>query len=125
MRISETDFGGRLRLDAYGGGGFRISGVFHAGSILLLPTGPRSWAPQGMDELDLAAFGPVLAERRAFEILLLGTGARFALLAPKLRLSLQENGLAVDAMDTGAACRSFNVLTAEGRRVAAALLAVQ
>ena len=124
MRISETDFGGRLRLDAYGDGGFRISGVFHSGSILLLPSGPRAWAPSKLSDIDLAAFDPAFAERAEFELLLVGTGTHFALLPGALRRSLQERGLAIEPMDTGAACRSFNVLTAEGRRIAAALIAI-
>jgi uncharacterized protein len=74
--------------------------------------------------VSLDSLQPVIAASRQIEILLVGSGARFALLAPDVRRSLQERGLSVDAMDTGAACRTYNILRAEGRRVAAALIAV-
>ncbi len=104
--------------------GFRISGVFHQGSLLLLPGGPQPWAPAGLGDVTVASLQPAFAQRDTFEVLLLGTGARFEILPLDLRKDLHGAGLAIEAMATGAACRSFNVLIAEGRRVAAALIAV-
>lgn len=124
MRIDEIAPQGPLKLDAYGDGGFRLSGVFHPGSLLLLPDGPRPWAPVRGGDLTIADFEPAIAARAAFEVLLIGVGARFQPLPKGLRQALQEAGLAFDAMDTGAACRTFNVLLVESRRVAAALIAI-
>ncbi len=116
MRIDEIDFGGRIKLDAYGDGGFRVSGHFHLSSMLLTPTGPKPWRPCALDDVTIDDFAPLMAERDGFEVIMFGTGARFA---PPAKANLL-----VEFMDTGAACRTFNVLLAENRRVAAALLAI-
>jgi uncharacterized protein len=68
-----------------------------------------------------AALAPVF-EHGGVELLLLGLGRRMAPVAPALRAALKAHGIAVEAMDTGAACRTYNLLVAEDRRVAAALL---
>jgi uncharacterized protein len=124
MRIDEIDFGGRIKLDAYGDGGFRVSGHFHLGSMLLTPTGPKPWRPCALDDVTIDDFAPLMAERDGFEVIMFGTGARFAPPAKALRQALRAANLLVEFMDTGAACRTFNVLLAENRRVAAALLAI-
>jgi len=69
------------------------------------------------------SLAPVIA-RGGVEILLLGCGRRMAMVPSALRARLKAAGIVVDAMDTGAACRTYSVLLAEGRRVAAALLPV-
>ena len=76
------------------------------------------------DEIEAAALAPVLAERDALELLLLGTGRRPQLPGAEIRRAFDAAGVALEAMDTGAACRTYNVLLAEGRPVGAALLAV-
>jgi uncharacterized protein len=124
MRIDEIDFGGAMKLDAYGDGGFRISGHFHAGSLMLLPSGPKPWRPLSADDLSIDDFADAAAERDDFEVLLLGTGARFKPLPKDLRHALMAAGLKVEFMDTGAAARTFNVLLNENRRVAAAMIAI-
>jgi uncharacterized protein len=58
------------------------------------------------------------------EVLLLGTGTRHEFVPPSLRRRLRDAGIVIDTMDTGAACRTYNVLVAEDRRVAAALIAL-
>ena len=67
---------------------------------------------------------PVLEAEPAVEILLIGTGSAMAPIPPALRALLRSRGIGCDGMDTGAACRTYNVLLAEGRRVAAVLIAV-
>jgi uncharacterized protein len=111
-------------IEAYGGGGFRVDGQSHRGSILILPDGVEPWPVADFADATLDAFQPVIDRAGVVEILLIGCGRHFLMIAPALRRALSDAGLAVDAMDTGAACRTYNVLRAEARRVAAALIAV-
>jgi uncharacterized protein len=115
---------GRHQIDAYGNGGFRFGGMSHRGSILALPSGVRAWPIALVSEIDLAALAPILAEASAIELLLLGTGPDPVLAGDRIRTALGEVGIRLDAMPTGAAARTYNVLLAEDRRVAAALIAV-
>jgi uncharacterized protein len=115
---------GKAPIDAYGNGGFRFAGMSHRGSILCLPSGISAWDPTRPEELSLQAFAKVLAERSLIGILLLGCGLELRHPGVDVRNALAEAGVGLDAMDTGAACRTYNILLAEGRPVAAALLAV-
>lgn len=115
---------GKAPIDAYGNGGFRFAGMSHRGSILCLPSGISGWDPVRLEELSLQAFTKVLAERSLIGILFLGTGTELRHPGLDVRNALAEAGVGLEAMDTGAACRTYNVLLAEGRPVAAALLAV-
>jgi uncharacterized protein len=113
------------RIDAYGGGGFRLSGERHEGSVLILGDEARAWSVRTPGYLNLAALGPVLAAGAAeVEMLLLGMGPRNALPTREVREGLQAAGIGLEFMDTPAAARLYNLLTSEGRRVAAALMAV-
>lgn len=114
----------RQVIDAYGGGGFRVSGAAYEGSILVLPERTAAWSVSAVAEITLDSLAPVIAAEPAVEILLLGCGARMAVPDQRLRAELREAGIVLDPMDTGAACRTYNVLLAESRRVAAALLPV-
>ncbi|MGH7088259.1 MAG: Mth938-like domain-containing protein [Stellaceae bacterium] len=111
----------RQVIDSYGPGGFHVSGVAHRGAILVFPDGTCPWTAISVAALSEESLAPVLTHG-GIEILLLGCGRRMAPLARELRLKLRAAGIVVDAMDTGAACRTYNVLLAEDRRVAAALL---
>lgn len=112
-------------IEAYGDGRFRVSGTVHDGSIIVTPERTVAWNAAAASGVTLADLGAVTgAEAPRIEILLLGCGPQAAPVAPSLRAALRDAGVVVDAMDTGAACRTFNVLNAEGRRVAAALIAV-
>jgi uncharacterized protein len=115
-------FPGKAPIDAYGNGGFRFAGMSHRGSILCLPSGIQAWEP--VQPLDVPSLAPALAEKDALALLILGTGRRQELPAPDLRRAFAEAGVALEAMDTGAACRTYNMLLAEGRDVGAALVAV-
>jgi uncharacterized protein len=112
---------GRQVIEGYGAGGFRISGIIYARSILVFPEATLVWPVSGIGELTLEALQPVV-ERGGTEILLLGCGARVAPVSLALRQGLKALGISLEPMDTGAACRTYNVLLAEDRRVAAALL---
>lgn len=121
----ETPSGGteRLFIDGYGGGGFRIAGEFHAGSLLMLPDAALAWAVTEFAEATPESLAPIL-DRAAVELLLFGTGARMQMVPAVLRDACRAAGVVAEPMDTGAAARTYNVLLAEDRRVAAALVAV-
>lgn len=118
---------GHLIIEGYGNGGFRIGGVAHRGSMLVFPEHSQSWAVTGVDEVSGESLEPVIAAGRTggVELLLLGCGQRLVPVLPDLRAVLRAAGVGIEPMDTGAACRTYNVLMAEGRRVAAALIAVE
>jgi uncharacterized protein len=116
---------GRQVIESYGNGGFRVSGESFRGSILVLPGWSAAWPPASIEELDLASLEPVLAAEPPVEVLLIGCGRAMAFIDPDLRAAVRARGVALEPMDTGAACRTYNVLMAEDRRVAAALIAVE
>lgn len=124
MDLSPTIPEGRQLIESYGAGRFRVSGVAHSGSILVFPEQTLAWPIGAIADLPLDSLRPVLDAAPPVEILLIGCGARMATLDPSLKSALREHGIGCDAMDTGAACRTFNVLMAESRRVAAALVAL-
>jgi len=96
----------------------------HKGSILALPSGISKWDIDDAKALDEAAFAPVFAQAGEIEILLIGTGRNIVPLPEPLVWRLRDPGMRIDVMQTGAAARTFNILLAENRRVAAALIAV-
>lgn len=115
---------GTLKLiQGYGDRHFRISGKVHEGSVLVFPDVVVGWDVADVSASALTALVPLVAETE-IELLLLGTGKIAFLLEETLRQAFREHGIALEGMDTGAACRTYNVLAAEGRRVAAALIAV-
>ena len=125
MEIEEVGTAGnRQVIQAYGGGGFRISGRTWTGSVLVFVDRTLGWSPRSAADIDVQDLARAAAIEPSLEILLLGCGPTPTALPPTLRGRLGEAGPVIDAMDTGAACRTFNVLAAEDRRVAAALLAL-
>ncbi|MCB1493576.1 MAG: hypothetical protein KDJ77_17560 [Rhodobiaceae bacterium] len=122
--MESPHFPGTAPIDAYGNGGFRFAGMSHRGSILCLANAIVAWRPRRMDDLKKADFAPVFAPGSAPELLLIGTGADHAVLPSWVRPLFSDNGVRVDAMSTGAAARTYNVLLAEQRSIGAALLAV-
>ncbi|MCO5066211.1 MAG: Mth938-like domain-containing protein [Rhizobiaceae bacterium] len=122
--IREAHFPGRAPIEAYGNGGFRFADMSHRGSILCLPSGIYGWEPANADALATDDFAKLIAEADSVEILLVGTGPDLKPLDSSLRAVLRENRISADPMSTGAAVRTYNVLLAEDRAVAAALVAV-
>jgi len=123
--ITEARFPGRAPIDAYGNGGFRFADMSHRGSILALPGGIEAWPVDAVGALTPEHLAPILRERDAIEILLFGVGPTFQPLPEAAAGRLAEAGLTPDLMNTGAAVRTYNVLLAENRAVAAALIAVE
>lgn len=124
IEVREAHFPGRAQIDAYGNGGFRFADMSHRGSVLLLPSGIYGWAPASLSAVDLASLSQVLAEAEQIDVLLFGCGDDLMRLPQELRDALREKSISCDSMSTGAAVRTYNVLLAEERNVAAALIAV-
>ena len=123
--MREAHFPGRPPIDAYGNGGFRFAGMSHRGSILCLPSGVYGWEPADRNVLVTGDFARLLAEAQGVEILLVGMGPDLKPLPAELRAALKDVRISADPMATGAAVRTYNVLLAEDRAVAAALIAVE
>jgi uncharacterized protein len=122
MDITPIIPAGRQLIKGYGDLGFTISGVRWEGSVLVFPERTLSWASVGLDQVDQQSLAPVVEARP--ELLLLGCGRSMGAVPQSLRVWLRNHGVKIEVMDTGAACRTFNVLLAEDRSVAAALIAV-
>lgn len=112
---------GRPLIESYGGGRFRIAGEAYEGSVLVTGEGALAWPAASAAEITLGNLAPALG---APGILVVGCGAGFAAPPPALRAALKERRISLEWMDTGAACRTFNVLLTEERAAAAALIAV-
>ena len=122
--IRDAHFPGRAPIEAYGNGGFRFADMSHRGSLLCLPSGVYGWEPNDPTALTSDDFARLVAEAGSVQILLVGTGRNLRPLPAALRAALREVGISADPMSTGAAVRTYNVLLAEDRAVAAALIAV-
>lgn len=116
--------GGQL-IGGYGDGGFTIAGVRHQGSVLVLTDRTLTWAVNDVDLIDDYALAELNKGLEDAEILIFGCGSTFKSMPTGLDQKIRANNVGLEWMDTGAACRTFNVLLTEGRRVAAALIAVQ
>lgn len=117
MRITEIRYEGAPPVEGYGPGFFRVGGEVRQGPVALLPSGVAAWA--GLPDI-----APFLAEAARFDVLFLGMGAEIRPLDPALRAALEAAGVGVEIMATPSACRTYNVLLSEGRRIAAGLTPV-
>ena len=104
----------------HGAGFVRLGVVEYHDNLIVTPERiVTSWAPGGFDQLSEADFSALAALEP--EVALLGTGATLRFPHPRLTRALVDAGIGLEVMDTPAACRTFNILAAEGRKVAAAL----
>ncbi len=124
LDISPVDFEGRNIIQSYGNGKFQISDKKYDHSVLVFPDQIIPWSPIDTNNLIVDDFKKVLTVGPIVELLLLGCGKTTWFLPLPLRDELKEMGLVLEPMDTGAACRTFNVLLSENRRIAAALTLV-
>ena len=115
---------GRQIIESYGDGGFKVSGIAYAGPVIVFPKRCIEWLRASVKDLSVEMLTPVFDGDDAPEILLLGCGPRIIFISPGHRAAIRARGPVVDAMDTGAACRTYNILMTEERRVAAALIPV-
>lgn len=124
IEIRAAHFPGRAPIDTYGNGGFRFAEMSHRGSILCLPSGIYGWEVEEGQPLTIDMFNRVLVDASGIEVLLVGTGRGLVPLPSALKAGLRERGIGSDPMSTGAAVRTYNIMLAEARPVAAALIAV-
>lgn len=117
MRLNEVTYTDAQPVEGYGDEGFRVGGTVHPGHMICAPTGTQSWG--GFRDV-----APLLALSDEIDVLFIGTGAEIAHIPGSLRETLENAGLGVETMSTPAACRTYNVLLSEGRRIALAVLAV-
>jgi len=117
VQLNEMNFTDALPIEGYGPGFFRIGGKVYNSAILVMPTGVEEW--QGYDDAD-----SLLAKADEIDVLFIGTGAEIAHIPAHLRTALETAEIGVETMASPSACRTYNVLLSEGRRVAAALLCV-
>lgn len=114
----------RKYIDHYGDGGFRVGGERYEGSIIVAPEQVWPWTISDIAQLNGESVAAVLAADPPIELLLIGCGTRVERVPYDLRKALRARAIIVDGMETGAACRTYNVLMVEERRVAAALIAI-
>ncbi len=124
MKLTRQSAADHQLVQRYGNGGFRVSGVAYPGSVIVAVTETLPWAVTSMAELTLADFQPLIERAGKLDVCLLGCGPTMQPIPRPIREALKAAGLAIDPMDTGAACRTYNVLMGEGRAVAAALIAI-
>lgn len=117
MRLNEVEFTDALPIDGYAPGFFRIGGTAHEAPLMVVPGGITAWG--GLE--DAAALEATAGE---IDVLLIGMGADIAHISPQLRNKLEGAGIGVEVMSSPQACRTYNVLLGEGRRVGVALLPV-
>lgn len=117
MRLNEVVYSDANPIEGYGPGFFRIGGEVYEGAVLTGPAGTVLWA--GYEDA-----APLLELAGRIDVLFVGTGAEIAHIPAALRAALEEAGLGVEVMASPAACRTYNVLLSEGRRIALALLPV-
>ena len=124
MQMNEITFETARPIDGYAPGGFRVGGIWRHGSLLLAAQWWEGWPATAPDGITAASLGRVLRAASDIDVLLVGTGPEIALIDADVRGVLEKAGIGVETMSTPSACRTYNVLLAEGRRVAAALIAM-
>ncbi len=117
MQLNEVTFSEATPIDGYGPGFFRVGGNVMRGAALVTETGARGWG--GLEDAQ-----PLLDLVGDVDVVFIGTGAEIAHIPGALRSQLEDAGIGVETMSSPAACRTYNVLLSEGRRVAAAVLPV-
>ena len=121
MKFEQDNPAGRNTFTGYGEGYVEVNRQRHGSSVVVSADRViTDWPARSIEGLTADHFAAVMA--LAPEILLLGTGARFAFPAPALLAPLRQAGIGVEVMDTPAACRTYNILLGEGRNVVAALV---
>jgi uncharacterized protein len=121
MDLTPVAAAGRQIVERYAASGFRVSGVVYRGPVLVFPDRTVPWDAASASDVTWESLAPVI-EHGGVEILLLGLGRSASAVPTELPTALRAAGIRLEAMDTGAACRTYNVLVAEDRRVAAALI---
>jgi uncharacterized protein len=111
-------------IDTHGNGGFRFADMSHRGSLLCLPDGIWAWPIANTTDLTEDALALVLARAGDLDFFILGTGAAPWIVPQSLRMRFRDAHVSLDAMTTGPAVRTYNVMLMESRRVGAGLIAI-
>ena len=114
----------RVIIDGYGDGGFRVNGDRRDGALVVLEDHAVSIAATDLESLTLEMLQPLFDASDSLDVVIFGMGERMAFIPVNISQKLQALNIGSDPMDTGAACRCFNVLVTEDRRAAAVLLPV-
>ena len=125
MDITPLIIANQQVIQSYSNGVFKINSVIYKSPVIVAPDETIIWEIPNVEsvlDLKLEHFKNLINDCNDIDVVLLGSGAKMAFLPRDLKISLKESGLNIDVMDTGAACRTYNVLMAEGRRVVCALL---
>lgn len=117
MRLKEISYIDVNPIDGYGPGFFRIGGKVYHGALLLSGAGTSAWA--GFEDA-----AQILSLAGQIDVVLVGTGVEISYIPANFRKVLEEAGIGIEVMRTSSACRTYNILLSEGRRIAAALLPV-
>jgi uncharacterized protein len=123
MKLVLETGAGRNLIHAYRVGAVTINQRVFTHSLIVTPDSIAEWTPRRFQELSAEHFEPIAALRP--EVVVLGTGARLSRPSPAHLRLLTDWRIGVEVMDTGAACRTYNILMGEGRRVLAALLMIE
>lgn len=115
----------QAQIDAYGDGGFRFAEMSHRGSLLCLPTGMHAWSVTSPDEISLETLDPVFQVADRIEVLFVGLGSEIRPFPSHIRDAFREREVIVEAIGTGGAISTYNIMLGESRAVAAALIAVE
>lgn len=122
--LRHQHFPGQAPIDVYGEGVFRFAEMSHSGSLLCLPSGIYGWPVGSAADITAETLADVFAEAADVALLVIGCGRDIAVMPKELREQLKAAGIGVEVMATGPAVRTYNILLAEGRPVAAALVVV-
>lgn len=118
MHLEEISYPEAQPIEGYGPGFFRIAGHVLQGPLVVSPWSTNGWG--GLEDM-----GPLLALAGKVDVLFIGMGSEIAHAPAGLRAALEDAGIGVEVMSTPAACRTYNVILSEGRRIAVALLPVE
>ncbi len=114
----------QVPIDFFGNGGFRFAEMSHKGSLLCLPSGMHAWDVENVAQIDQLSLSSVLEQFRNIEVLMIGQGTEIAYFPAPLRDLFREHKIIVEAVSTGSAISTYNILLGEKRAVAAALISV-
>jgi uncharacterized protein len=120
VKLHLTPAAGLQLFSGYGPGYVAVNGVRYEQCVVVTPQAVSEWRVAGFESLAAGDFGFI--EELRPEIVILGTGARQRFPGPELGKALASGGAGVEVMDTRAACRTYNILASEGRKVVAAIV---
>ncbi len=115
----------QVEIDAYGDLGFAFADMSHVGSLLCLPNGMHAWGAKTASDISLKSLKPIIDMAEKIDILLIGMGEDIVFFDKKIRAVLHKKSIIIEAVSTASAISTYNVLLAEKRNVAAALIAVK